>query len=85
MQDAAVHEILDFIGGIDPAQCLEGEARPILAGDMHIDVLTRLEIGNAGDGEAVIARQAQRRAGIAADELKRENAHADQVLSLIQI
>lgn len=79
MQDAAVHEIFDLIGGVDPAQCLEGEAGAILAGDLHVHVLTRLEIGNAGDGEAVIARQAQRRAGIAADELKRENPHTDKV------
>ncbi|MEY5008712.1 MAG: hypothetical protein RL764_2028, partial [Pseudomonadota bacterium] len=34
VQNAAIHEIFDFIGGIDAAQRLEGEAGAILAGDL---------------------------------------------------
>jgi hypothetical protein len=51
----------------------------ILAGDCDRHVLTRLEIGDAGDGEAVVAGEAQAVARVAILELERQHAHADEV------
>ena len=79
MQDATIHEILDFIGGIDPAERGEGKAATILARDFDGHVLTRLKACHIADGETVITRQPQCQAGIAILELQRQHTHANQI------
>ena len=59
MQNAAIVEILNLIGGIDTAQRVEAEVAAVFAGDVYFDILTRFEASNAGNREAVIARQAE--------------------------
>ncbi len=44
MQDAAVHEVFDFVGGIDAAQRGEAEGRSVGPGHFHFHVLPRLSV-----------------------------------------
>ncbi len=55
VQYPAIVEIFNLIGGVDAAQCCEGEAGAILAGYRNLNRLARLERGNASDGKAVVS------------------------------
>ncbi len=51
----------------------------ICAGHGNLDILLRHQRIKPADGEAAIARQAQRLAALAIAELQGQHAHADQV------
>src|SRR5690606_2541349 len=75
MQDAAVEEIFQLIGGIDAAKRLEGEAGAIGAGGVYRHALAWLEAAHIADGEALVTRQAECLAAAAFRELQRQHAH----------
>ena len=53
--------------------------RPSAAGDLHLELLLRLDAREAEDVDGLVAFDAERLGGIAAEELQRQDAHADQV------
>src|SRR5690606_40412986 len=67
------------VGSIDAALGGKGELRTVGPGYLDLDILPRRERGEAANGEAVVAGQAERRAALALAELQRQNAHADEV------
>src|SRR5688572_5018797 len=79
LEDAAVEEIFQFVDGIDAAAGEEGFGAAVGAGEFDLNLLTRAEAADAGNGEGFVALEAERFAGHAVRELERQDAHADQV------
>src|SRR5690349_10128128 len=83
VQDAAVLEVLDLLGGIDAAGQGDLLAGAVAAMDGHRDVHAGLEAAlDAAHVEALVAGEVQRLAGHAVLELQRQHAHADQVRAM---
>ena len=59
MQNPAIVEIFNLIGGVDAAEGVEAESASILAGDIDRNRLAWGQARDAGNREAVIASQAQ--------------------------
>ncbi|MPL73108.1 hypothetical protein SDC9_18901 [bioreactor metagenome] len=80
MQHAAVLQVLDLDLGIDPGLELDRLHRAVLEGDGAGHQRQRLDVAfEALDRHHLVAGQAERLAGVAAGELERDDAHADQV------
>src|SRR5258708_3566592 len=79
MGDSDGLEIFELGVGIDPATGGEAQLRSVPLGRVHLDVLARFDLADAGDGEALAAVEAEARRAIAVAELEREHAHADEV------
>ena len=80
MQHAAVLDVFDLDLGIDPAQEVDLLHRAIRVGERRLHGLARGQVAlQPGDRHRLVTGQAQRFAGVAAGELERDDAHADEV------
>ena len=55
VQYPAIVEIFNLIGGVDAAQCCEGEAGAILTGYRNLNRLARLEVSDTLNRETVVS------------------------------
>src|SRR4051812_6691981 len=59
MQDAARAEIFQLVVGIDPATGSDRALRAVGPRNLHLDILPWLDVGNTGDREGLVAREAK--------------------------
>src|SRR5215210_7510302 len=78
-QDATVTEVIDLDRGVHARFHLELLLFAFVARCFHGQLFARLEAGEAGDVEGLVARKAERICALALGVLEREDAHADQV------
>ena len=73
LEDPAVLEVLDLLGGVDPHP---GGELLVVRADGDLLGLAALD---AGDGELLLAGQAERLGGVPILELQRQDAHSHEV------
>src|SRR5690348_6179281 len=77
LHDAAVAVVVRLTGGVDADHRVEGD---VARGDLDgLRGAALVELGDATDGEGLLAGQAERLGSLALGELERDDAHADQV------
>src|SRR6516162_7501274 len=80
LQDAAVSEIIELIGGIDPADQRHALESAIGGHDFRLQPLMWLEIAmQAANGDLFVTTQSERLPRRALFEHQRNHAHADQI------
>src|SRR3974390_3157669 len=80
LQDAAVSEVIELIGGIDPADQRHALEPAIGGHDLPLQPLMRLEIAmQAANGDLLVTAQSERLPRSALFEHQRNHAHADQI------
>src|SRR5439155_18283054 len=79
-EESAVAVVLDVVGGIDPRDRLELARTTVLRRDAHGERLAGREAaGDPGHLVGLAARQPERGGVLAAPELERQDAHADEI------
>ena len=79
MQNAAVPEIVELVERIDAGAQRHGALRAVAIGDVRLDPLTWLDVGQAQQGHGLRTCQLDRLPAHAFGEDERQDAHADQI------